>query len=220
MARPTRYTWIAPDDDYICLLQTRTGAGILVINGAGWDQNSPNSQRVWLRGTGTERTVSITSTGDLHLVNFTIVGFDIRGNAVTETLSGPNNNTVFTTAYFNEITSVSTSATIATAAMVGIGTTGRTQWFCVDYQLTPVNIGLGVSVTAGTINWTVEQTTWNVQDAEPPSTGIIDNSDPNMVSQTVSRQGNYVLPFGATRLKVNSSTDGALYFDIYQAGIV
>lgn len=222
MAYPVTYTWAAASVAYVSALQTAAGSGALLINGSGADALSAGatSSRVWLRGSGFERTISITSTGNLSGVNFTIVGEDIRGNAVTETRVGPNNNTVYTTAYFYKVTSVSVDAAVGTAVSLGIGTTGQSQWYKVNYQLTPVNIGLGVTVTAGTINWTVRQTTYNVETAEPPSTAIIDHSDTNMVSQTVSRQGNYVIPFGATRLVVNSSTNGALVFNIYQAGIV
>jgi len=85
--------------------------------------------------------------------------------------------------------------------------------------ITPVNIGLGVNVS-GTINWTVRQTTENPQTSEPATTDVIDHSDTNLVAQTVTRQGNYAMPFGGCKLVVNSSSGGSLTFDIYQAGIV
>lgn len=223
MANPVTYSFIAADTTYVCVAQTTADGGALTLNGTGVDATSTyllNNPRVWLTGSGFERPVSITSDGTTSGVDFTISGKNIRGEDVTETIAGPVVGTVETDAFFYLIDSVTVDAALATSCSVGIGTTGQSQWYKVDYQLTPVNIGLGVAVTAGTINWTARQTTYNVEDAEPPSTAISDNSDPSMVSQTVSRQGNYVIPFGATRLVINSSTDGALTFDIYQAGIV
>lgn len=222
MAYPVTYTFASASVAYVCALQVRTGAGALVLNGSGVDATSTyllNSPRMTLTGSGFERTISLTSTGDLSLVNFTITGKDIRGNTVTETRAGPNNNTVYTTAYFYVVTSVSVSATIGTAVSVGIGTTGRSEWYTVDYQLTPVSIGLGVTVSGTDLTWTQVQTTYNVQTAEPPANAIINNSDTNLVSQTTSRQGNYAFPFGATRCQISASTNGNLVLNIYQAGV-
>ena len=54
--------------------------------------------------------VSIKSSTDESGKNFTIVGTTVGGAAVTETIAGPNNTTVYTTNYFAKVTSVSTSA--------------------------------------------------------------------------------------------------------------
>ena len=54
--------------------------------------------------------VSIKSSSNESGKNFTIVGTTVGGAAVTETIAGPNNNTVYTTNYFARVTSVSTSA--------------------------------------------------------------------------------------------------------------
>ncbi len=222
MAYPQTYTFASASAAYVCALQQRVGAGALLLNGTGVDATSTyllNSPRMTLRGSGCERTISLTSSGDIHLVNFTITGKDIRGNAVTETRSGPTSNTVYTTAYFYEVTSVSVSATVGSDVSVGIGTTGRSQWYKVDYNLTPVSIGLGVTVSGTDLTWTIVQTTQNVEIAEPAANSIINNADSTLVNQTTSRQGNYVIPFNACRCNISASTDGNLVFNIYQAGI-
>ena len=54
--------------------------------------------------------VSIKSSTNESGKNFTIVGTTVGGAAVTETIAGPNNTTVYTTNYFAKVTSVSTSA--------------------------------------------------------------------------------------------------------------
>lgn len=223
MAYPVTYTFAGASVAYICALQVRTGAGALVLNGSGVDATSTyllNNPRMTLTGSGFERTVSLTSTGDLSLLNFTITGKDIRGNAVTETRVGPNNNTVYTTAYFYEVNTVSVDATIGTAVSLGIGTTGRSQWCKIDYNLTPANVGLGITVSGTDLMWTMVQTMYNVSPAEPAANSIINNSDTNLVSQTTSRQGNYAFPAAATRCQISASTSGSLVLNINQAGIV
>lgn len=222
MSYPTVYTFAAASAAYICALQTTAASGSLTLNGTGVDTTSTyllNSPRMTLSGSGFERTVSLTSTGNLSGVNFTITGKDIRGAALTETRVGPNSNTVYTTAYFYEVDTVTVDAAVGTAVSVGIGTTGRSQWYKIDYQLTPVNVGLGVTVSGTDLTWTIVQTMYNVSTAEPAANSIINNSDTNLVSQTTSRQGNYAFPAAATRCQVSASTNGSLVFNVNQAGV-
>lgn len=218
--RPTTYTFAAADTAYVCALQTIAQAGNLLINGTGSDQNWPGTI-MRLTGSGFARPISLTSTGNLSSVNFTITGTDIRGAAISETIAGPNNNTVHTAALFYSVNQVAASAAVGTNVSLGIYSTGTSQWFCVDYLVTPVSIGLGIVVVSGTINWTVQQTTYNVQAAEPPAAAILPHPDTSLVTQVVTRQGEYDTPFGAFQLVVNSSSAGGnLVFNIYQAGIV
>lgn len=217
MAIPKRLTFVASSTTYIAAAQTLAGAGNMILDGSGSEQ-SP-TQRMRLTGSGFARVVTLTSTGNISGVNFTITGTDIRGAALTETIAGPNNNTVSTTGNFYSVTSIAADGAVGTATSAGIGSTGVSQWIQVDYQLTPANIGLGVNVS-GTINWTIRQTTANAQTAEPASTEVLDHPDTNLVAQTVTRQGNYAFPFGYFKLVVNSSSSGSLTFDSYQAGIV
>lgn len=222
MSYPTVYTFASASVAYICALQTTSGAASLTLNGSGVDAVSTyllNSPRMTLTGSGFERTVSLTSTGNLGGINFTITGKDVRGATVSETRVGPNNNTVYTTAFFYQVTSITADATISTAVSAGIGTTGRSQWYKIDYQLTPISVGLGVTVSGTDLTWTIVQTMYNVSSAEPAANSIINNSDSNLVAQTTSRQGNYAFPAAATRLQVSASTNGSLVFNINQAGI-
>lgn len=221
MALPITYTFIAADAAYVCALQTLGAAGSMIINGTGWDgYDNPRRIRLTKTSPGYERTISLTSAGNISGVNFTITGTDIRGAAKTEVIAGPNANTVFTTGFFYSITSVAANGAVATNTSIGIGTTGRSQWTKVDCQLTPVSIGLGMTVSNTDLTWTLVQTTQNVETAEPAANSIINSSDANLVAQTTSRQGNYVIPFGAFRMNVTASTVGTVVFNVYQAGIV
>ena len=65
--------------------------------------------------------VSITGTGNETGKNFVITGTTVGGVVVSETLAGPNNNTVYTTNYFSSVSSITVSAATAAAITVGYG---------------------------------------------------------------------------------------------------
>lgn len=67
------------------------------------------------------RNVSLTSAGNLSAGNFTIRGYDVYGNALTQTRAGPNANTVNTLKAFKDILSVTPDTSSATTVSVGIG---------------------------------------------------------------------------------------------------
>ena len=215
MPRPRTYNWPAPDADGICLAQQTAGAGAFTINGALLDlpATMQASRRVVLPGI--QRTVSITCAADISGVDFTIVGTDLRGNAVTETLAGPDTTptTVETTAQYHTITSITVDGAVGTNTTIGTGTTGQTNWFTLDYYITPFNVGLGV-VVANTINYTVQYTFDDVQTDTSPSVF----AHPDLGSKTATLDGNIAFPCLAVHLLVNSSTDGSLTFTVAQAG--
>jgi hypothetical protein len=65
--------------------------------------------------------LSLTSTGNISGVNFTISGLDSSGAAVTETLAGPNNNTVYTNTVFASVEKVYANGAVGTNTSVGYG---------------------------------------------------------------------------------------------------
>lgn len=65
------------------------------------------------------RAVSLTSAANLSAINFTVRGYDVYGVAITETITGPNANTVNGKKGFKWITSVTPSATSASTVSVG-----------------------------------------------------------------------------------------------------
>lgn len=65
------------------------------------------------------RAVSLASTGNISGVNFTISGFDIYGQAMTQTIAGPNNNTVNTTKAFFQVTQIAANGAVGTNTSAG-----------------------------------------------------------------------------------------------------
>jgi hypothetical protein len=77
------------------------------------------------------------------------------------------------------------------------------------------DISLQVAVT-GTVNYTVQQTLDNVFDTAITPVWF-NHPDPNLVAQTVNRQGNYAYVPSAVRLVVNSGS-GTARLTIIQSG--
>src|SRR5690349_5948872 len=205
MARPTVYTWPAASTTAVCAAQGKLAAGNLVINGSlavtssAPDANSVQAYAIW---PAISRTVSLTTTGGANLsaVNFTIKG-TYRGAAQSETRVGPNNNTVFTTALFDTVTSVSVDATLGggNTVSVGSGTTGQTQWFEYNHNTSVCAMMVAVIVT-GTINYTFQGTL----DRIGPNNATPNTFQPiyTMISQTASE----ALPVGVYGVAVGGTT--------------
>lgn len=211
MTIPAVFAWPAADADSIAALQTTSGSGSFILNGDLVSISPSGIRTVTLPGI--QRTVSLTSTGNISGVNFTIVGTDTRGAAVTETRAGPNNNTVETTATYHTITSVTVNGAVGTNTSVGTGTTGSTRWYAGDIWQTPFQQTLQVEIPSGTINVTVQATSDDVNEDSAPVTF----NHPTMAAITASTLSNWAFPCRFTRMVVNSATDGLATFTVIQA---
>lgn len=102
----------------IAALQTTAGAANLVLTaGTGVTSVIINGQtRLQF---DVPRGVSITSISDLTGVNFTISGYDVYGQPMTQTLAGGNTATVTTKKAFYQIVSIAASGAIAANVSVG-----------------------------------------------------------------------------------------------------
>jgi len=66
------------------------------------------------------QTITFTSTGNISGVSMTITGTDLNGDAQTESINGPNNNTVTSTNKFLTVTQVAADAAVGTNTSIGI----------------------------------------------------------------------------------------------------
>ena len=71
------------------------------------------------------QTITFTSTGNISGVTMTITGTDLNGDAQTEDISGPNNNTVTSTNKFLTVTQVAADAAVSTNTSIGITGTAK-----------------------------------------------------------------------------------------------
>jgi hypothetical protein len=190
----------------VCLDQTRVGAGALNINGGSAVGGVATFNAAYV--------VTVTSTGNDSTRTYTITGTNAAGNALTETITGPNATTVSTTGAFLTVTGVSVvgGGTVGTVR-VGFGSSGVTAPLPLDIHGRP-DVSLQV-VVSGTVTWTVQQTLDNPFTVNMPT--YLDHPDANMVSQTVNRQGNYAYVPAAVRLRITSGT-GRATLTIIQSG--
>lgn len=112
------------DADGIAAAQQLAGAGNLTLNGALVQTNLPADRTpvalVMPAGSVGGGIVTIASAGDLSAVTFTVTGKDENGRAITEAVTGPNATTVETTAYFSEVSAVSSDGAVGTDVTVGV----------------------------------------------------------------------------------------------------
>ena len=69
---------------------------------------------------GAGAKVTVTSDGDDESTDFTVVGTNMAGEALTEVITGVDTNTVTSTAFFSLVTSVTPSATSTNDISVGL----------------------------------------------------------------------------------------------------
>jgi len=133
----------------IAAAQTTAGAGNLVINGT-----------LASGGVATmaaQQFVGLTSVGNLSAVNFTITGTDDQGRAISQTIAGPNANTVLTTLSYRTVTQIAVSAAVGTNVTADTVGSGASQELPVDVYVTNFNVSLFAEVT-GVVNYTIQFT--------------------------------------------------------------
>jgi VCBS repeat-containing protein len=98
--------------------QQLAGAGNLVLTaGTGVTASVVNGQTRY--SVDYDRCVTLTSTGNLSGVTFTITGYDRYGQRLSAAIAGPNNNTVATTKAFKSVVSIAASGAVGTDVTAG-----------------------------------------------------------------------------------------------------
>ncbi|MDC3063566.1 hypothetical protein OA253_03020 [Alphaproteobacteria bacterium] len=112
------YRVFANDDDSLFTSSNPGSAGALNLNGALINEDNLNSR------------ILINSSANESSNTFVVVGTNIDGNTITETITGGNNTTVESVQVFKSITSITTTAT--SSGLIKIGTSGRHK--LIDYD--------------------------------------------------------------------------------------
>ena len=177
-----------------------------------------NAQGFTSTGAATAPTTTATSDGLAHYVtltspaqatlagvNFTIVGTDADGHAVTNTIAGPASaSTVTSTVFFKTVTTIQPSATMGVLTLaVGIAVTAITQ--TIPLTNSPAAAGMTVAVT-GTVNYTMYETFANVyeHDSNTVSTPIT-----ALTSKSANTSGSAAVSATGVLLLINSVSTGA-----------
>ena len=194
------FTPYTPDVDVICLAQQAAGAGSLLLNGAAVVHGVASFGTAETEYQEVGYQLCLVSTGNLSGVNFTVTGTDAEGNALSEIIAGPNNNTVETTGYFKTVTSITVDGAVGTNVTIGTVDEFVTKPIPVDIYCDMTTLDVDVS---GTINYTSQFCYQRPTAGETPVWG--DSIAAGAVDASYIHEG----CIGAVRLLGNSFTAGA-----------
>ena len=125
MTSPKAQTlFVAASATSIAASQTTAGATALVLTSTGANVVTLGQFTLGMK-------ITITSAGDESDINFAIVGTNLSGGAESETLTGPNSNTVTSVKFYKTITSITPNGAVGNAITVGnaLSTTGSIATF-------------------------------------------------------------------------------------------
>lgn len=210
--RPLVITWPASNTTAVAALQTLAAPGKLTLNGSLSNPN--NIPGVVFQGI--TRNITLTSLNNLSAATFTING--VLNNApISETIAGPNHNTVTSVNFYDAITSISVNAAV-TGVSVGTGLAGATRWISANYNLNRAHYSVQVVVT-GTIQYDFGVTLDDPNViADPDQFGIITA----MNDATTTQFASFNNPIAYASVTIDSAgTDGtgSLVVTFLQQGI-
>lgn len=153
--RPVQKTLgsVAASTNSIATAQTTAGAAYLTLTAS--PVTFANAMQCSL-------TVAVAN---LSTINFTFTGTDADGHLQTETIAGPNNNTVFTTKFFLTVTSVYASAAVGTNVTAGNSALSVSGTFICDYINSVANMGYGFTTSGSGATYKLQHTYDDVFDA-------------------------------------------------------
>lgn len=192
----------AADANGICVSQTPS-AGPLTLDGALVSGG--------VAVLDVQRRVLITAAADESGTTFTITGTNWQGNAISETVAGPNATTKATTISFKTVTSVTIANNAAGAIEVGTNGVADSPWVRFD-DWAPNYISVNCTVS-GTVNYSVETSLDDPNSiANPVAAGAmtwLEALDANLVSESTNKSGGITYAPTFARLVLNSGTGSA-----------
>ena len=206
-------TMAVADADGICQSQTPAAGGVqnLTINGT-----------LASGGVATldvPRHVSITSAGNNSARTFTITGTDRYGNAITETIGGPNATTVAGAKNFATVTQVTVDDNTTGAVTVGSADEAEGPWLPMDHRNEDFNLSILGRLGAGAgLTWAIQYTLSDVQAAGFLEDDAVVAVDANLTGETADANGVITFPCRAIRQAISSHTAGGLSVTVQQSG--
>jgi hypothetical protein len=204
--RPVVFNWVPAAVNNLALLQDVGAAGPLLLNGPDIQVDGSFS--------GNVRQVTLTSANNLSAANFTITGFDLYSQPLSEVLAGPNANTVTSVNQYSRITSITVSAPVA-AVSVGLALTGVIGAYQYNHFATNSNLGAQVIVT-GVITYSLCYSFNEVPNIYAASfTPVV-----AMTAATTSQMANVIQPTRYVYIRVTASNlGGGLIATLIQQGL-
>lgn len=210
--RPITFSFPTIATNEICATQTTTATSqALIINGFLSNINILNGQGYSPAAiaVGVQRSVMISSTGNISTATFSITGFDTRATgALTTTIAGPTGTAipVQTVTEYNKITAITVGALASSTFTVGFGPSGTTNWIRADTFKDPFSMTISVTVSTGT-PVTIQDTPDNLNLVNPSVARVFNHS--TLATVTVSAQSNYAVPVNYTRAICTATLNAA-----------
>lgn len=158
------------------------------------------------------RRVIITSAGDETGNTFTLTGTDASGTPISEVVVGVDTAAASSVLDYKTVTNIVTSAATTAAITVGTSALAASPWVRFDDYAANSQISVQATVK-GTVNYTVQQTMQDPNDLAnpiaPADVQWLDCPDTNLVAQTATKYGGYVLAPIFARVLLNSG-DGSV----------
>jgi hypothetical protein len=156
-------------------------------------------------------TILNNTATDHSAKTITIVGTDADGTSITETLAAPAGSVSVTSVkYYATLVSVTPSATIgADTFNIGYAAVSLSRTFVLNRRA-GVNVATVSAVVTGTVNFTGQELFTGPQDyVNPPCNSQTWFDMSGMTSKTASTTSTNTTNAQATRIKINSVTNGA-----------
>lgn len=187
MSRSLSYIFPAGNTTDVCLLQTLGTAGNLTINGNL--ANLVNGQISFIQK-GYRRQISFTSLNNLSARQFTITGMQ-NGVTITENITGPNNNTVYSVQVYDVVSFISVDGAV-NGVSVGTGWQGFFPLIAINLERDVINYTLTLAkLTATSISFSVYGTLDNIVNNRTYLDHITNNANLFQI-QAPSTTANYV----------------------------
>lgn len=165
------------------------------------------------------RRVVITSGGNDSGITFTIVGTNSTGNNITEVLTGANAGTAQSNLDFTTVRSITPSAAVATTVSAGTNGVGSSPWSLWNWLgSSPFNLGVGVELVSGAVNFTVQHTYDYPNNLDPGVAFPLPFNFPLITGASATIDGAYTTPIMASRVLINSGT-GVIRVRFLVAGV-
>lgn len=203
--RPKTLSTVTLTDDAngIAEDQTTAGAADLSLDGAlvsGGVATAAEAQIVSIEGTGNNSGITFTVTGD-----------DADGTEQSEVVTGANNGTAVTAAFFKTVNQIAASGAVTGNVEVGwLEADGAvTRSLVTNWRSSPYNQSLFTVIT-GTLTYTVQHTE-DAPEASYTNTFSTDatwRSTTGLAALTATDEGNIAFPVRAVRLIITAYTSG------------
>jgi len=149
MSQFYEYNWPAPIANGISLFRTTTANTPLLLNGSYVNKTT---RIVNFIDFGIVPRVTLNSAANLSAINFLITGYQ-NGVFISETLTGPNANTVTSVNCFDTVTQIIPTGTTGSTIQVGVASVGYFPMILLNTAKTNTSsISYALNIVAATAN--------------------------------------------------------------------